>query len=107
MVTLSLKKELKPSNGKKIAFSTNGAGLTVGYYVEECELIHSYLLVQRSQLSGSMWEAALTFCKMALTSCVLSGKQIICACAKGSSPPHVLCLPRDDNWADGLQPIRE
>ena len=34
---------------------------------------------------------------MALTSCVLSGKQIICACAKGSSPPHVLCLPRDDN----------
>ena len=46
-------------------------------------------------------------CKMALTSCVLSGKQIICACAKGSSPPHVLCLPRDDNSADGLQPIRE
>ena len=43
--------------------------------------------------------------KMALTSCVLSGKQIICACAKGSSPPHVLCLPRDDNSADGLQPI--
>ena len=32
---------------------------------------------------------------MALTSCVLSGKQIICACAKGSSPLHVLCLPRD------------
>ena len=46
-------------------------------------------------------------CKMALTSCVLSGKQIICACAKGSSPPHVLCLPRADNSADGLQPIRE
>jgi hypothetical protein len=46
-------------------------------------------------------------CKMALTSCVLSGKQIICACAKGSSPLHVLCLPRDDNSADGLQPIRE
>jgi hypothetical protein len=45
--------------------------------------------------------------KMALTSCVLSGKQIICACAKGSSPLHVLCLPRDDNWANGLQPIRE
>jgi hypothetical protein len=45
--------------------------------------------------------------KMALTSCVLSGKQIICACAKGSSPLHVLCLPRDDNSADGLQPIRE
>jgi hypothetical protein len=46
-------------------------------------------------------------CKMALTSCVLSGKQIICACAKGSFPPHVLCLPRDDNSADGLQPIKE
>jgi hypothetical protein len=46
-------------------------------------------------------------CKMALTSCVLSGKQIICACAKGSSPLHVLCLPRDNNSADGLQPIRE
>jgi hypothetical protein len=46
-------------------------------------------------------------CKMALTSCVLSGKQIICACAKGSFPLHVLCLPRDDNSADGLQPIRE
>ena len=45
--------------------------------------------------------------KMALTSCVLSGKQIICACAKDSSPLHVLCLPRDDNSADGLQPIRE
>jgi hypothetical protein len=45
--------------------------------------------------------------KMALTSCVLSGKQIICACAKGSSPLHVHCLPRDDNSANGLQPIRE
>jgi hypothetical protein len=46
-------------------------------------------------------------CKMVLTSCVLSGKQIICACAKGSSPLHVLCLPCEDNSADGLQPIRE
>jgi hypothetical protein len=46
-------------------------------------------------------------CKMALTSCVLSGKKIICTCAKGSSPLHVLCLPLDDNSADGLQPIRE
>jgi hypothetical protein len=34
-------------------------------------------------------------------SCVLSGKQIICACAKGSSSPHVLCLPHDDNSAMG------
>jgi hypothetical protein len=44
---------------------------------------------------------------MALTSCVLSGKQIICACAKGILWLLVLCLPRDVNSADGLQPIRE
>jgi hypothetical protein len=36
----------KPSSGKKTAFSTNGAGTTGGYQVEECELIHSYLLVE-------------------------------------------------------------
>jgi hypothetical protein len=36
----------------KKAFSTNDAGLTGGYRVEECELIHSYLLVQSSSLSG-------------------------------------------------------
>ena len=40
-------------------------------------------------------------------SCVLSGKQIICAYAEGGSLLHVLCLPRDVNSADGLQPIRE
>jgi hypothetical protein len=46
-----LKRELKPSNGKtKTAFSTNGAGTTGGYHVEECKLIHSYLLVQNSSL---------------------------------------------------------
>ena len=39
-------RELKPSIGKKTAFSTNGAGTTGGYHVEECELIHSYLLVK-------------------------------------------------------------
>jgi hypothetical protein len=39
--------------GKKTAFSTKGAGTTGGYHVEECELIHSYLLVQSSNLSGS------------------------------------------------------
>jgi hypothetical protein len=44
---------IKPCSGKKIAFSTNGTGTTGGYYVEECELIHSYLLVQSSSLSGS------------------------------------------------------
>jgi hypothetical protein len=36
----------------KKAFSTNGAGTTGNYHVEECELIHSYLLVRRSNLSG-------------------------------------------------------
>jgi hypothetical protein len=34
------------SSGKKIAFSTNGAGTTGGCHVEECKLIHFYLLVQ-------------------------------------------------------------
>jgi hypothetical protein len=38
---------------KKIAFSTNGADSIAGYHVEECKLIHSYLLVQSSSLSGS------------------------------------------------------
>jgi hypothetical protein len=37
-------RELKPSSGKKTAFSTNGAGTTGGYHVEKFELIHSYLL---------------------------------------------------------------
>jgi hypothetical protein len=37
---------------KKTAFSTNGAGTTGGYHVEECEMIHSYLLVLRSNRSG-------------------------------------------------------
>jgi len=34
--------EVKPSNGKKIAFSVNGAGSTGGQHVEECKSIHSY-----------------------------------------------------------------
>jgi hypothetical protein len=37
---------------KKTASSTNGVGTTGGYHVEECELIHSYLLVQSSGLGG-------------------------------------------------------
>ena len=45
-------KGAKPSSGKKTAFSTNGACTTGSYHVEECELIHSYLLVQNSNLSG-------------------------------------------------------
>jgi hypothetical protein len=43
-----LTNEVKPSSGKKIAFSTNGGG-----YVEDYKLLHPYLLVQSSNLSGS------------------------------------------------------
>jgi hypothetical protein len=54
MVTWSLTKELKPSSGKKSAFSTNGAGSTNGggYHVEGCKSIHTYFLVQSSSLIG-------------------------------------------------------
>jgi hypothetical protein len=41
-----LTKELKPSSGKKIAVSTNGAVSTDGQHVEECKSIYSYLFVQ-------------------------------------------------------------
>jgi hypothetical protein len=37
---------------KRAAFSTIGVGSIGGYHVEECELIHSYLLVPRSSVSG-------------------------------------------------------
>jgi hypothetical protein len=37
--------ELKLSSGKKTAFSTNGAGTTGSYHVEECELMYSYFLL--------------------------------------------------------------
>jgi hypothetical protein len=43
----------KPPSRKKTAFLTNGAGTTGSYHVEECQLIHSYLLVLRSNISGS------------------------------------------------------
>ena len=46
-------RELKPSSGRKTAFSTIGAGTTGCYRVEECESIHTHLLVLRSNLSGS------------------------------------------------------
>jgi hypothetical protein len=43
MVIWSLTKELKPSSGeKKTAFSTNGAGSTSGWHVEEDKLIHPF-----------------------------------------------------------------
>ena len=35
------------------AFSTNGAGTTGNYHIEEYKLILSYLLVQSSSLNGS------------------------------------------------------
>jgi hypothetical protein len=37
-------KELNPFSGKKTVFSTNGTGSSSGQHVEECKLIHSYLL---------------------------------------------------------------
>ena len=53
---LILTRELKPSSGKETAFSTNGAGTTGRYHVEECELIHSYLLVLMPNLRGESGE---------------------------------------------------
>jgi hypothetical protein len=50
---LIIDKGAKPSSGKKTTFSTNGAGTTGSYLVKECELIRFYLLVLRSNLSGS------------------------------------------------------
>jgi hypothetical protein len=52
---LIFNKSLKLSSGKKTAFSRNDAGTTGSYHVEEFELIHSYLLVLRSSLSGSWY----------------------------------------------------
>jgi hypothetical protein len=46
-------KGAKTIQWKKTAFSENVAGTIGGYHVEECKLIHSYLLVVRSNLSGS------------------------------------------------------
>ena len=44
-------KGAKTIQWKKTEFSTNGAGTTGSYHVEECELIHSHLLVQSSGLN--------------------------------------------------------
>ena len=44
-------KGAKTTQWEKTAFLTNGAGKTGSYHVEECELIHFYLLVVRSNLS--------------------------------------------------------
>jgi hypothetical protein len=53
MVTWSLTRELKPSRGKRTAFSTNDFGSTHSLHVEECRSIHLYLLVQSSRPSGT------------------------------------------------------
>jgi len=45
-----LTKVLKPTSGKRIAFSTNGAQSTEGWHVEECESIHSFYPVQVDQV---------------------------------------------------------
>ena len=48
------KTKIQPTDWeKKTEFSTNAADSTGSYHVEECELIHSYLLVQSSSLRGS------------------------------------------------------
>jgi hypothetical protein len=41
-----LTKELKPSSGKKTAFSTNDVGSTGSYHAEDCTQIHSHLPIQ-------------------------------------------------------------
>ena len=46
-------KGAKTIQWKKDSISTNGAGSTGSYHVQECELIHSYLYVQNSSLHGS------------------------------------------------------
>jgi hypothetical protein len=50
---LIFNKSAKTIQWKKTVFSTNSAGTTGSYHVEEWKLIHSYLLVQSSSLSGS------------------------------------------------------
>jgi hypothetical protein len=50
---LNFDKGAKTNKWKMTALSTNGDGTTGGYHIEECELIHCYLLVQSSSLSGS------------------------------------------------------
>jgi len=46
-------KGVKTSNGRNIAFLTNGAGSTGGQQAEECKLTHHYYPVQTLSPSGS------------------------------------------------------
>jgi hypothetical protein len=50
---LIFEKDAKTIQWKKRHFPKNGAGTTGGCHVEECKLIHSYLLVLSITLSGS------------------------------------------------------
>jgi hypothetical protein len=44
----------KSSTGKKKdSILTNGTGSTAGHHIEECKLIHSFLLAQSSSPSAS------------------------------------------------------
>jgi hypothetical protein len=45
-------KKVKQSRVKMTALSTNGAGSIVGQVVEECKLIHSYLLFLSTKLKS-------------------------------------------------------
>jgi hypothetical protein len=49
---LNFDKGAKTTQWKKITFSTNGANSPGSQHVEECKLIHSYLLVQNTSPSG-------------------------------------------------------
>jgi hypothetical protein len=66
MVTWSLTRDLKPSSGKNTTFSTNGAGTTGGYHVEECELIHLLLktILRKREQNCLLW---FTECLMSRT----------------------------------------
>jgi hypothetical protein len=46
-------KGAKTIHWKKDSIFNKCVGTTGAYHVEECELVHSYLLVQRSSLNGS------------------------------------------------------
>jgi hypothetical protein len=47
-----MKRREKERKEKRKEKKEKGAGTTGGYHVEECELIHSYLLGLMSNLSG-------------------------------------------------------
>jgi hypothetical protein len=46
--------KLKPSSGKKTAFSINSAGSTGGHHIEECKSIYFYLLTKLKSYGSSL-----------------------------------------------------